>query len=170
MGLVAASLDIFFALVLLGAALHKLVSFNRLAAASARLAGVSAAFGPILTCCAAAWEVTSALAILFEPSRPLGLAAAAVLWGAYAVLTWRVKLRGQAFDCGCTFGSAGRGADPLTVPRAAGLSLAAAGLALLPVPPQFGVTAILAGLAFLGLLVAAGELAAVIPMSRRLSQ
>ncbi|MGH6632409.1 MAG: hypothetical protein ACREB0_03520, partial [Sphingopyxis sp.] len=64
---------------------------------------------------------------------------------------------------------ADRGPDPLTVPRAAALSIAAACVALLAAPPTFEFTAILAGIAFFGLLMAAGELAAVVPMSRRLS-
>lgn len=167
MGVILASLDVLLALVLASAAMHKIVAADRLSAAAARLLDVPLAAGRVMSLLAAAWEGAAAVLLLWGPARPAGHVMAALLWLLYAGLTARAKRRGDAFDCGCSFASERRGADPLTVPRALLLALLAAAAALVPVAPHHDFAAILAGIGFFALMIAATEIAAILPLARR---
>lgn len=167
MSVLVAALDMLLALVLASAAMHKIVAADRLSAATARLLGVSLEAGRVMRLLAATWEGAAAVAILWEPARPVGLGMATLLWLFYARLTAIAKRRGDAFDCGCSFASEKRGADPLTAPRALLLSLLAAAAIPAPVTPAFAPAAIFAGLGFFALMVAATEIASIVPLARR---
>jgi len=157
---VAAPLALFLAVVLLTAAAHKLVARDRLAAAAARLAGVSPALGQPLSFAAAAVEAGAGLALVLPTARPAGALVAALLWAVYAVLLLRAHRAGRAFDCGCSFGSQAKVASLYPAKRAGVLAGLAAIAVVLPTAMP-GVLDLFAALAFFALYLAAGELAAV---------
>lgn len=166
---VASALAFFLAVVLLTAAAHKLVARDRLAAAAARLAGVSPALGQPLSLAAAAVEAGAGLALVAPATRPAGAAIAAVLWAAYAVLLLRAHRAGRAFDCGCSFGVSPKIITLYPAKRAGVLAGLATAAALLPASFP-GVLDPFAALAFFALYLAAGELAAVSSIGRSLAR
>lgn len=152
------SIALFLALVLLTAAAHKAFQIERLAGAAARLAGTNAGFGKVLALTAGAIELLAAIALLFAATRPAGAVIAAGLWLVYAVLL--LRRRGEAFDCGCTFGAHAAAPRVFAPARAivfAGLAVTAA---LLPAGP-WSPEPLFAALALFSLQSAAGELAAI---------
>jgi len=152
------SIALFLALVLLSAAAHKALQPERMAGAAARLAGTNPGFGKALAAAAGATELLAAIALLFAATRPAGAAIAAGLWLVYAALLTR--RRGEAFDCGCTFG-AHAAAPRVFVPARAFLFAAlAAATALLPAG-AWSPEPLFAALALFSLHAAAGELAAI---------
>lgn len=170
MELLLASLNVTLALTLMGAAAHKAIAIDRLASGAARLAGVSQRLGGMLSFAAAAWEAGAAIMLLNAPTRVWGELLAAALWSTYAILAWRAKRAGEAFDCGCNFSRGQQGTDSLTVPRAALLALVAVGAALFPGDARIELLSTLAGTAFFSFLIAAGELAVLTPLRRSLPQ
>jgi hypothetical protein len=165
----ASPLALFLAMVLLTAAMHKLVARDRLAAAAARLAGVSPALGQPLSFTAAAVEAGAGLALIMPAARPAGALVAALLWAAYALLLLRAHRAGRAFDCGCSFGAQPKVVTLYPVKRAAVLAVLAIGAPLLPAAIP-GVLDLFAALAFFALYLAAGELAAVPSTGRSLAR
>jgi hypothetical protein len=161
----AAPLALFLALILLTAAVHKLIARDRLATAAARLAGVSPALGQPLSFAAAAVEAAAGLALLLPAARPAGALLAALLWTGYAALLLRAWRARRAFDCGCSFGAAPKLVTLYPVKRATVLAVLAVILALLPAAAP-GILDPFAALAFFALYLAAGEIAAV-PSNRR---
>lgn len=152
------SIALFLALVLLSAAAHKAFQADRLAGAAARLAGVNAGFGRVLAATAGAVELLAAIALLFAATRPAGAAIAAGLWLVYAVLL--VRRRGEAFDCGCTFGA--HAAAPRVFAPARAILFAALALAAAFLPAgAWSPEPLFAALALFSLQSAAGELAAI---------
>ncbi|MBB4630991.1 MauE/DoxX family redox-associated membrane protein [Sphingosinicella soli] len=152
------SIALFLALVLLSAAVQKAFQQDRMAAAAARLAGTGTGFGKALAAAAGATEFLAAIALLFAATRPAGAAIAAALWLVYAVLL--VRRRGEAFDCGCTFGAHAAAPRVFAPARAllfSGLAIAAA---LLPAG-AWSPEPLFAALALFSLQSAAGELAAI---------
>ncbi|MFD0849874.1 MauE/DoxX family redox-associated membrane protein [Sphingosinicella xenopeptidilytica] len=152
------SIALFLALVLLSAAAHKAFQPERMAGAAARLAGTNAGFGKALAAAAGATELLAAIALLFAATRPAGAAIAAGLWLTYAVLL--VRRRGEAFDCGCTFGAHTAAPRVFAPARAIFFAGLAGAAALLPAgagspEPLF------AALALFSLQSAAGELASI---------
>lgn len=152
------SLALFLALVLLAAAAHKAFQPERMAGAAARLAGTSASFGKVLAATAGATELLAAVALLFAATRPAGAAIAAGLWLLYAVLL--VRRRGEAFDCGCTFGAHATAPRVFAPARAIGFALLAVLVAVVPAGVWSPVP-LFAALALFSLHSAAGELAAI---------
>lgn len=153
-----AALALFLALLLGLSAAHKLVARAELAPVAARLAGTSAALGPMLLAAAATIEALAALALLLPPLRSAGALGAALLWAGYALALWR--RRGETLDCGCDLV---RRARPVTmIAWARPLMLAALALALVPAPAaSFTLETPFAALALLSLWLAAAELAAL---------
>lgn len=152
------SIALFLALVLLSAAAHKAFQADRLAGAAARLAGVNAGFGRVLAVTAGAVELLAAIALLFAATRPAGAAIAAGLWLVYAVLL--VRRRGEAFDCGCTFGAHAAAPRVFAPARAILFAALAIAAALLPAG-AWSPEPLFAALALFSLQSAAGELAAI---------
>ncbi|MBJ7438012.1 MAG: hypothetical protein JHD35_03165 [Sphingopyxis sp.] len=161
MGIVCTAITTMLVLVLLGGAVHKIVSVSRLASAAAKLAGVPLELGGIPSFSSFLCEIAAATAILYPPTRHFGFAAAAALWGTYAALSWRANRRGEKFDCGCCFTLAAPRGGRWPIWRSAILALCAAGAALLSGDPVFELPPLLAGIGFLGLLFAADGIAAV---------
>lgn len=165
-----AALSTLLAVVLATAAAHKWIARDRLALATSHLTRMPPAFARVLSLCAAGWEALAALALVVPATRLWGALLASGLWSLYALLTWRAQRAGHAFDCGCSFTSRKRSADPLTVARAITLALFAALAALVPGDPLYDIASVLAGIAFFILAVAGGELADLAPLRRRLVQ
>ncbi len=152
------SIALFLALVLLSAAAHKAFQPERMAGAAARLAGTNLSFGRVLAVVAGATEFLAAIALLFAATRPAGAAIAAGLWLLYAVLL--VRRRGEAFDCGCTFGAHAVAPRVFAPARAVLFAILAAAAALLPAG-AWSPEPLFAALALFSLQAAAGELAAI---------
>lgn len=152
------SIALFLALVLLSAAAHKAFQPERMAGAAARLAGVNIGFGKVLSAAAGATEFLAAMALLFAATRPAGAVIAAGLWAVYAVLL--IRRRGEAFDCGCTFGAHAAAPRVFAPARALLFSALAIGAALLPAG-AWSPEPLFAALALFSLQSAAGELAAI---------
>lgn len=153
-----ATLAVFLALVLALSASHKLVARDRLAAATARLAGVGGATGQVISLAAAAIEGVAALALVLPGLQEVGGAIAALLWSAYGLALWR--RHGMRLDCGCTFAARDKPVDGLAITRAAGLAAIAVGVATNPAAP-LSIETPFAALALVALYLAFGELAAI---------
>lgn len=168
MGAVTQTAALLMAIVLAGAAVHKLAATDRLAAATGRLLRLAPPLARPVTFAAAALEGAAALALLYPPSRPLGALIAACLWLAYGFALLAARRRGESMmDCGCSFAARRGGIDRFTLLRPFALALLAAGLAAIPSAPMAAaVEPIFAALALYALLLAAGELAAL-PSPRR---
>lgn len=164
----ATSLALFLAIILLTAAVHKLVAVDRLAGAAARLAGVSPALGQPLSFSAAAIEAGAGIALLVPAARPAGALVAALLWGGYALLLLRAHRAGGHFDCGCSFGTQRKARSRYPIWRATVLALLVLPLLLPAAAPM--VTDLFAALAFFALYLAAGELAAIPSLRRSLAR
>lgn len=109
-------------LLLLGAALNKVLDPGRASASTARMLALPthAAFAAMLA--AAAIEGFSAMLLLLPGWTAIGLLGTAFVWLAYALASGLAALRGDRhFDCGCSFGTRGRDSDSRVVAARAGL-------------------------------------------------
>lgn len=161
------ALGVFLAMVLLGAAGHKLTGLDRAAKAAAGLIGQSS-FSRTIAVLAAGIEAGLALAMLFPASRAFAAGGAACLWLVYALLLNRVaRSGGTGFDCGCSFSrQSSDSRDQRMV--AAGLAGLAAVLALLPEHAAPSFATVFAALGFFALYIAIGELLSVKKAKERL--
>lgn len=168
MGGVTQTAALFMALVLGGAAVHKLIATDRLAVATGRLLGLSPPVVRPITFGTAALEGAAALALIYAPARALGAVVAALVWLAYGAALLAAQRRGEsAMDCGCSFAPQSGGIDRFTIVRAFALALSAVALAAAPVSAAAGmIESLFAAFAFYALFLAAGELAAL-PSLRR---
>lgn len=168
MGGMTQTLALFMALVLGGAAIHKLAATDRLAAATGRLLKLVAPIARPITLGVAALECAAAFALIYAPSRPSGALIAALVWFAYGTALLAARRRGEsAMDCGCSFGVHGGGIDSFVLFRPFLLALLAIALAVTPAGTTTGtIEPLFAALALYALLLAAGELAAL-PSIRR---
>lgn len=161
MGQASSALAYFLAVVLVTAAVHKLVARDRLARATGRLLGLNVAVAMPVMFVAAAVEACAALALLLPATRQSGALLAAALWVLYAATLYAAYRRGDAaLDCGCSFGSKPKGIDGFTRMRPVALAVLAIIVALLPTTGT-DVLAPFAGLAFFAMYLAAAELAAL---------
>lgn len=156
---------LFLALVLAGAAAHKVAAWRRLGIAAARLAGTAVEQGMLLLAVAGSIEVIAALALLIPSLHGLGVVLAAALWAVYAAALFR--RRGETLDCGCDLMEREKPVGSFAIIR----PFVLAGLALLTLAvPGAGwsVETPFAALAMLALYVAASELAGLPPLSKSL--
>lgn len=149
------ALTLFLALLLAASVAHKAIERRRLAAASARLAGVSASLGPVLLLLAATVEGLSAVALILPDLRIGGAIAAAVLWSSYALAL--LRRRGETLDCGCDLVAREKPVDAIAILRPALLAGLALLAAVLPTTP-WTIDAPFAALALLALWFAAAEI------------
>lgn len=161
-----AALSLFLALVLATSAGHKLLARDRLALATAKLAGVPQALGFPLLLVAAACEVLAALALMVPAMPAAGALGAAAIWLSYGVAL--ARRYGQRLDCGCDLSAREKPVDGLAIARPVILAMLAAALAVSPAT-AWTADAPFAALALLALWFAAGELAQL-PAAARLSQ
>lgn len=153
-----ASLALFLALVLVGAATHKAISRDRLAHAVERLLGLPAPSAVLVLVLAAVLEGLAALALLIPATQPAGAAGAAMIWTLYALAL--LRRRGAVLDCGCDFERRDKPVGGLTILRPAVLAVLALGCALVP-PGGWTIETPFAAAALLALWFAASELAAL---------
>lgn len=157
------ALALFLAALLATSALHKLLARERLAAVTARLAGVRLPSGLLLLVVAASVEALAALALAVPALRSGGALAAAALWLAYAAALWRQ--RGTVLDCGCDLVARDKPVDAFVIARPLLLAVLAGSVALAP-PPLWTIDAPFAALALLALWFAAGELHSIPRLER----
>ena len=153
-----AALILFCAALLAGSALHKATARERLAGATAKLAGTGALAGQLLLIVAGTAEIVAAVCLVIPPLRVAGALIAAALWAGYALAL--ARHRGETLDCGCDLAAR---AKPVTLPlvlRSAALALLAGGLALLPDAP-LTLDAPFAAAGLLALYIGASELLAI---------
>ena len=153
-----AALAFFLAMVLAISAGHKLIDRRRLAAATARLAGVPAPLGTPLMLSAAACETLAALGLAIPPLRMGGALVAAALWTIYALAL--LRHRGGPLDCGCDFVRREKPVDTVAIFRPALLAALALVIAFAPAAPMT-LDAPFAAMALYALWVAASELSAL---------
>jgi uncharacterized membrane protein HdeD (DUF308 family) len=153
-----AALILFCALLLAASALHKATARDRLAVATAKLAGTGALGGQLLLIVAGTLEIVATLCLLVEPLRMTGALIAAALWAGYALAL--ARRRGQTLDCGCDLAARAKPVTWTLVLRSAGLALLAGGIALLPQVP-FTLDAPFAAAGLLALYLGASELLAI---------
>lgn len=152
---------LFLALVLVGAAIHKIAAWRRLGISAARLAGTAVGQGLLLLAVAGTVEVIAALALLIPTLHGLGVVLAAMLWAIYALALFR--RRGETQDCGCDLMEREKPVGLFAIAR----PLVLAGLAVLTlVVPDGGwsVETPFAALALLALYIAGSELAVLPPL------
>jgi uncharacterized membrane protein YphA (DoxX/SURF4 family) len=157
------ALALFLVALLAASALHKLLARDRLAAVTARLAGVALPTGALLLVLAATLEALAGLALLVPALRTGGALAAATLWLGYGLALWR--RRGETLDCGCDLVAREKPVDALAIARPLLLAALAAGVALAP-EPVWTIDALFAAPALLALWFAAGELHSIPKMAR----
>lgn len=149
---------LFLALVLLGAAAHKAVQRERLVLAVARLVGLRVPTAMLVLAVAAVLEAVAALAICIPQTMTAGLAAAALIWTAYALAL--LRRRGTVLDCGCDFVRREKPVGTAMIARP--VLLAALALASALAPPQgWSIDTPFAAAALLALWFASSELAAL---------
>jgi hypothetical protein len=153
-----APLILFCAALLAASALHKALSRERLAAATARLVGTGPVPGQLLLILAGALELVAAACLLAPPLRTAGAVIAALVWSAYALAL--ARRRGETLDCGCDLAVRTKPVTSALVLRAAGLAVLAGIVALLPDAP-FTLDAPFAAAGLLALYLGAGELLAI---------
>lgn len=153
-----AALILFCALLLAASALHKVAARERLAAATATLAGAGAIGGQLLLIVAATAEIVAALCLLIAPLRFTGALIAAALWAVYALAL--ARRHGQTLDCGCDLAARAKPVSWPLVLRSAALALLAGGIGLLPEAP-FMLDAPFAAAGLLALYLGASELLAI---------
>jgi hypothetical protein len=153
-----AALTVFCALLLAASALHKANARERLATATARLAGTGALGGQLLLIVAGTAELTAAACLLIAPLHMAGALIAAVLWAVYGLAL--ARRRGETLDCGCDLAARAKPVTWALVLRAAVLSLLAGAVALLPAAP-FTLEAPFAAAGLLALYLAGTELLAI---------
>ena len=152
------ALILFCAMLLAASAVHKAAARERLAAATAKLAGTGALGGQLLLIVAGTAEIVAALCLLIAPLRVPAALIAAALWAGYALAL--ARRRGQTLDCGCDLAARAKPVTSALVLRSGGLALLAAGLALLPETP-FTLDAPFAAAGLLALYLGASELLAI---------
>jgi hypothetical protein len=153
-----AALVLFCAALLAASALHKVLSRERLAEATARLAGVGPVPAQLLLILAGTLELVAAACLLAAPVRALGGVIAALVWGTYALAL--ARRRGETLDCGCDLAARSKPVSTGLVLRAAGLALLAGIVALLPDAP-FTLDAPFAAAGLIALYLGASELLAI---------
>lgn len=153
-----AALTLFCAALLAASALHKATARDRLAAATARLAGTGALGGQLLLIVAGTVEVVAATCLLIEPLRLPGALIAAVLWAGYGLAL--ARRHGQTLDCGCDLAARAKPVTWALVLRSAALAVLAGGVALLPAAP-FTLDAPFAAAGLLALYIGASEMLAI---------
>lgn len=149
------ALALFLALVLAVSAAHKLVARARLAAAAARLVGVSPTLGTPLLLAVAASEAMAAFAIVVAPLRTGGAIAAASIWCAYGLAL--LVRRGEVLDCGCDLSARKKPVGAISILRPF-LLAALAMPVIVTTPSAWPVDAPFAAAALLALWFAASEL------------
>lgn len=168
----------FLALVLAGAALHKLYAQSRARRAAAELLGVSWRGAGLAVWVAAATEGLAALCVVNPSSRGAGASLAAVLFAVYlGVMARAIFVGRRQIDCGCSFGTTHRPLGSWQILRTASLMLlaaAVAGLAHGPAVREFAsvyatspgelACESMAALAFLALYVALDHVLALRPL------
>jgi len=163
---ISSVLALFLAMVLAGAAIHKLIATDRLATAAARLTRMPLILGKPISFSVAAIEAGAAIALLAPQLRWVGAALAAGLWLVYGLALWSAWRRNERLDCGCNFGSRSAAIGPFSILRPLGLAALAALLFRLPAGSAT-VESVFAALTFFSLYLAAGELAALPPLRRK---
>lgn len=153
-----AALALFLALVLIGAAAHKVVQRERLALSVERLLGLTAPMAALMLALAGVLEGLAALALLIPATQPAGAAGAAMIWTLYALAL--LRRRGALLDCGCDFAARDKPVDTAMILRPAGLAVLALGCVLVP-PAAWTIETPFAAAALLALWFAASELAAL---------
>jgi len=153
-----AALILFCAALLAASALHKATARDRLAAATAKLAGTGALGGGLLLIVAGTVEIVAASCLVIEPLRVPGALIAAALWAGYALAL--ARRHGQTLDCGCDLAARAKPVTWALVLRSAALALLAGGIALLPFAP-FTLDAPFAAAGLLALYLGASELLAI---------
>lgn len=153
-----AALALFCAALLAASALHKALARERLAAATARLAGVGALPAQLLLILAGTLELAAAACLLAQPLRVAGAVMAVLVWGTYALAL--ARRRGETLDCGCDLAARSKPVSTALVLRAAGLALLAVLVAVLPEAP-FTLDAPFAAAGLLALYLGASELLAI---------
>jgi hypothetical protein len=153
-----AALTLFCAALLAASALHKATARDRLAAATAKLAGTGALGGQLLLIVAGTVEVFAATCLLIEPLRLAGALIAAALWAGYGLVL--ARRHGQTLDCGCDLAARAKPVTWALVLRSAALAVLAGGVALLPTTP-FTLDAPFAAAGLLALYIGASELLAI---------
>lgn len=167
-----AGLAWFLALVLTSSALHKLLDRERIVLATARLTGLGAGVAGPVSLVAAALEAVAALTLLFPAIQTIGAGIAAALWLAYGVALAAAASRGDSLDCGCSFAAHSQHVDAFAIGRA----LVLASLAVLTfvaaqagaTPP--GIEPLFAAIGLFTLYHAAGEIAALSSLRRKVAQ
>lgn len=154
------TLACFAAMILLTAAVHKLLHMERVSASAARLAHVRQSAGPMLAGLAAATEVVAGATLLAAPLRAIGASLALGLWSTYAMLLWRAYAHGRSFDCGCSLFSRN---DRAAITPAFPTLLVVVAMAIMTLPSGEGMSieAPFAALALFALCFASGELAQI---------
>jgi hypothetical protein len=152
------ALTFFCALLLAASALHKASARERLATATARLAGCGALGGQLLLIVAGTAEMVAATCLMIEPLRIAGALIAAALWAAYGLAL--ARRHGEKLDCGCDLAARAKPVSWALVLRAALLSLLAGAVALLP-PAPFTLDAPFAAAGLLALYLGTSELLAI---------
>jgi uncharacterized membrane protein HdeD (DUF308 family) len=153
-----AALILFCAALLATSALHKATARERLAAATAKLAGTGALGGQLLLILAGTVEIVAALCLVIEPLRMAGALITAALWAGYALAL--ARRHGQTLDCGCDLAARPKPVTWALVLRSAGLAVLAGGIALLP-QTAFTLDTPFAALGLLALYLGASELLAI---------
>ncbi|NKJ44109.1 MauE/DoxX family redox-associated membrane protein [Novosphingobium sp. SG720] len=151
------ALNLFCAMLLAGSAVHKALARDRLAPVAARLAGTSAALGPVVLLLAGAGEMAAAVFLVTLPLHAVGALLAATIWASYAIALWRKS--GQTLDCGCDLAARAKPVSPAIVARPAALSALALILSTLPAAP-LTLDAPFAAAGFLALYLGLSELLA----------
>ncbi len=153
-----AALVLFCALLLAASALHKATARERLAGATAKLAGTGALGGQLLLIVAGTVEIVAAVCLLIPPLRVAGALIAAALWAGYALAL--ARHRGETLDCGCDLAARAKPVTWALVLRSAALALLAAGIGLLPDAP-LTLDAPFAAAGLLALYIGASEILAI---------
>ena len=126
----------FLALLLAGAALHKLIAHARAQRAAGDLLKRSWRSAGIAAAAAALVEGVAALCLGNAASRRFGALLATALWAVYLGLLVRAIIQGRRdVDCGCSFGQAHRPLGRWQVLRTVGLCLLATAVAALAHDP-----------------------------------
>jgi hypothetical protein len=103
----AAQLGAFESLLLLASALHKALTFRRLATVVGRFAGLRQSLVPVALAGSAALEVAAGGLLWVPGLHALGAVLAVVVWAGYLALIVRAIAAGRRdADCGCSFGAA----------------------------------------------------------------
>ena len=125
--LLIVQLAAFLAALLLASGLHKMIGRERAQAVVREFAGVPRRLAPFVLAAVAATEALAGILLWMPSSRAEGGALALLIWGGYLWLILRAIAQGRRdVDCGCSFGAAKRPLGAYHVVRTAGLSGAAA--------------------------------------------